>query len=150
MTSGLRALDWSIVIAYLVAIIGVGFAFSRRNKSADAYFKGGGRLPWWVTAFSIYAATFSPLTFLAIPALVYATDMSYYPIFFGAVIATGVAVKWFLPFFISPSHMLFFPSTNINLLFAPILKPLMVVSLSSSFFISSMHSLTASFTRNLR
>ena len=99
MTSGLRALDWSIVIAYLVAIIGVGFAFSRRNKSADAYFKGGGRLPWWVTAFSIYAATFSPLTFLAIPALVYATDMSYYPIFFGAVIATGVAVKWFLPFF---------------------------------------------------
>ena len=99
MTSGLRALDWSIVVAYLVAIIGVGFAFSRRNKSADAYFKGDGRLPWWVTAFSIYAATFSPLTFLAIPALVYATDMSYYPIFFGAVIATGVAVRWFLPFF---------------------------------------------------
>ena len=99
MTSGLRALDWSIVVAYLAAIIGAGFAFSRRNKSADAYFKGGGRLPWWVTAFSIYAATFSPLTFLAIPALVYATDMSYYPIFFGAVLATAVAVKWFLPFF---------------------------------------------------
>ena len=99
MTSGLRALDWSIVIAYLAAIIGVGVAFSRRNRSADAYFKGGGRLPWWVTAFSIYAATFSPLTFLAIPALVYTTDLSYYPIFFGAVIATGAAVRWFLPFF---------------------------------------------------
>ena len=88
-----------IVIAYLVAIIGVGFAFSRRNRTTDAYFKGGGKLPWWVTAFSIYAATFSPLTFLAIPALVYTTDLSYYPIFFGAVIATAVAVKWFLPFF---------------------------------------------------
>ena len=88
-----------IVIAYLIAIIGVGFAFSRRNKTTDAYFKGGGKLPWWVTAFSIYAATFSPLTFLAIPALVYTTDLSYYPIFFGAVIATAVAVKWFLPFF---------------------------------------------------
>ena len=87
------------MIAYLAAIIGVGFAFSRRNRSADAYFKGGGRLPWWVTAFSIYAATFSPLTFLAIPALVYTTDLSYYPIFFGAVIATGAAVRWFLPFF---------------------------------------------------
>ena len=99
VTSGIRAVDWMIVVAYLAAIIGVGFAFSRRNKSADAYFKGGGRLPWWVTAFSIYAATFSPLTFLAIPALVYATDLSYYPIFFGAVAATAVAVKWFLSFF---------------------------------------------------
>ena len=46
VTSGLRALDWSIVIAYLAAIIGVGVAFSRRNRSADAYFKGGGRLAW--------------------------------------------------------------------------------------------------------
>ena len=99
VTGGLRILDWAIVVAYLVAIICVGFAFSRRNRSADAYFKGGGRLPWWVTAFSIYAATFSPLTFLAIPALVYATDLSYYPIFFGSVAATAVAVRWFLPFF---------------------------------------------------
>lgn len=99
MTNGIRVVDWAIVLVYLVALIGVGFAFSRRNKSADAYFKGGGRLPWWVTAFSIYAATFSPLTFLAIPALVYNTDLSYYPIFFGSVIATGVAVWWFLSFF---------------------------------------------------
>ena len=99
MTNAIRALDWVIVIAYLAAIAAVGFAFSRRSKTADAYFKGNGRLPWWVTAFSIYAATFSPLTFLAIPALVYTTDLGYYPIFFGATIATAVAVKWFLPFF---------------------------------------------------
>ena len=77
VTGGIRMLDWTIVIAYLGAIICVGFAFSRRNRSSDAYFKGGGRLPWWVTAFSIYATTFSPLTFLASPALVYATDLSY-------------------------------------------------------------------------
>ncbi len=99
VTGGIHVLDWAIVIAYLVAIMGVGFAFSRRNKSSEVYFKGGGSLPWWVTAFSIYAATFSPLTFLAIPALVYTTDLSYYPIFFGAVLATAVAVRWFLPFF---------------------------------------------------
>ena len=83
VTGGIRVADWVIVVTYLVAIIGTGFAFSRRNKTSDAYFKADGKLPWWVTAFSIYAATFSPLTFLAIPALVYATDLSYYPIFFG-------------------------------------------------------------------
>ena len=41
VTGGIRMLDWTIVIAYLVAIIGVGFAFSRRNKSSEVYFKGG-------------------------------------------------------------------------------------------------------------
>ena len=99
VTASVSWVDWAIVAAYLVAIIGVGFVFSRRSRSADSYFKGGGRLPWWVTAFSIYAATFSPLTFLAIPALVYSTDLSYYPIFFGSVVAAAVAVRWFLPFF---------------------------------------------------
>ena len=44
MTGGIRALDWMIVIVYLIAIIGVGFAFSRRNRTTDAYFKGGGKL----------------------------------------------------------------------------------------------------------
>ena len=99
VTGGIRIIDWTIVIAYLVAVIGVGFIFSRRNKSSEVYFKGGGSLPWWVTAFSIYAATFSPLTFLAIPALVYTTDLSYYPIFFGAIFATAVVIRWFLKFF---------------------------------------------------
>ena len=97
--SPVRWIDWTIVVVYLAAIAAAGLLFMRRNKSASAYFKGGGALPWWVVSFSLFMALFSPLSFLAVPALVYSTDMSYLPIFFGAALAMPVASKWFLPFF---------------------------------------------------
>ena len=99
MSSSVRWIDWAIVVAYLLSIAGAGFVFMGRNKSASAYFKGGGNLPWWVVSFSLFMALFSPLSFLAVPALVYSTDMSYLPIFFGTAIVIPIAAKWFLPFF---------------------------------------------------
>ena len=95
----MRWIDWAIVIAYLVAIAGAGLFFMGRNKSASAYFKGGGNLPWWVVSFSLFMALFSPLSFLAVPALVYSTDLSYLPIFFGTAIVIPIAARWYLPFF---------------------------------------------------
>ena len=99
MSSSVRWIDWAIVVAYLLSIAGAGLVFMGRNKSASAYFKGGGNLPWWVVSFSLFMALFSPLSFLAVPALVYSTDMSYLPIFFGTAIVIPIAAKWFLPFF---------------------------------------------------
>ena len=99
MTGTLRTIDLAIVILYLVGIAGAGFVFARRNKSSDTYFKGGGRLPWWAVALSLFAALFSPLSFLAVPALVYTTDMSYLPIFFGLVFVLPITVRWYIPFF---------------------------------------------------
>ena len=95
----LRTIDLAIVILYLVGIAGAGFLFARKNRSSDAYFRGGGRLPWWAVALSLFAALFSPLTFLAVPALVYTTDMSYLPIFFGVVLVLPITVRWYIPFF---------------------------------------------------
>lgn len=99
LNSSVRWIDWAIVVAYLVSIAGAGLLFMGRNKSASAYFKGGGNLPWWIVSFSLFMALFSPLSFLAVPALVYSTDMGYLPIFFGTAIVIPVAAKWFLPFF---------------------------------------------------
>ena len=99
MVASARWIDWTIVVLYLVAISAAGLMFMGKNKSTSAYFKGGGELPWWVVAFSLFMSLFSPLSFFAVPALVYSTDMSYLPIFFGTAVAIPIAAKWFLPFF---------------------------------------------------
>jgi len=99
VSGGLRAVDLAIVILYLAGIAGASFFFARRNRSSNAYFKGGGHLPWWAVALSLFAALFSPLTFLAVPALVYTTDMSYLPIFFGVVLVLPMTIRWYIPFF---------------------------------------------------
>ena len=95
----LRPIDLAIVILYLAGVAAAGLVFARGNRSSDAYFKGGGKLPWWAVSLSLFAALFSPLSFLAIPALVYSTDMSYLPIFFGVAIVLPVTIRWYIPFF---------------------------------------------------
>ena len=60
----MKPFDIAVIAAYLVLMAGVGFWFMRRNKDADAYFRAGGRLPWWVVSLSIYATMFSSITFM--------------------------------------------------------------------------------------
>ena len=92
-------LDIAVIVVYLLGMAGMGFYFMRRNKDADAYFKAGGKLPWWVVSLSIYATMFSSITFMSVPAMAFSGDMSYFVIAFGIPIMALVTVKWYLPFF---------------------------------------------------
>ncbi len=65
----------------------------RRNRSADDYFRAGGKLPWWVVSLSIYATMFSSITFISIPAMSYLDDCRYYVISFGILILAPVVAK---------------------------------------------------------
>lgn len=56
----LNAVDWSIVIVFFVISLGIGiWAAKYSNKSADDYFTGGGKMPWWLLGISMVATTFS-------------------------------------------------------------------------------------------
>lgn len=49
----LSVLDQIIVVVYLAAIMGIGFAMKRRAaKGMSSYFLGGRQLPWWALAMS--------------------------------------------------------------------------------------------------
>ena len=98
-TKSWHPLNYVVVVLYLAGMAGMGFWFMRRNRSADAYFKGGGRIPWWVVALSIYATMFSSITFISIPALAYLTDCRYFAISFGIILLAPVVTRYYLPFF---------------------------------------------------
>ena len=95
----MSGLDVAVVVAYLLGMAGMGFWFMRRNRDADAYFRAGGKLPWWVVSLSIYATMFSSITFMSVPAMAFSGDMSYFVISFGIPIIALVTVRWYLPFF---------------------------------------------------
>ena len=98
-TKPYHPLNWAIIALYLAVMAAMGLWFMHRNKSSDDYFRGGGRLPWWVVSMSIYATMFSSITFLSIPALTYLTDCRYLVISFGVILLAPVVTKWYLPFF---------------------------------------------------
>ncbi|NOZ60758.1 MAG: Na+:solute symporter [Calditrichaeota bacterium] len=56
----LSALDWSIIIGYLIFSFGLAALYIRRaNKGMAEFFVSGRSLPWWLLGTSMVATTFS-------------------------------------------------------------------------------------------
>ena len=97
--TSLHPLNIAVFAVYLALMVAMGLFFSRRNKSSDDYFRGGGKLPWWAVSLSLYATMFSSITFLSVPAKVFHSDMRYFSLSFGILLLAPVVVRWYLPFF---------------------------------------------------
>lgn len=64
-------IDYAIVLASLLAAIGMGVYFAHRQKDTSTYFAGGGNIPAWAVGMSIFATLISSVTFLAYPGAAY-------------------------------------------------------------------------------
>ena len=91
--------NWTVLALYLLGMLGMGIYFMRREKGADDFFKGGGRIPWWAAGISIYATMLSAITYMAIPAKAYATDWTYYPMLWMIPIVGFPVIWYYLPYF---------------------------------------------------
>lgn len=66
----LTAIDWAIVVAYLVLSAGVGFYFTKKGgESLSEYFLSGRNVPWWLAGVSMVATTFAADTPLVVTGL---------------------------------------------------------------------------------
>ncbi|MDG3581110.1 sodium:solute symporter family transporter [Galbibacter pacificus] len=93
------ALNYGILIAYLLISLFIGLYFSRKQKSTNDYFKGGGRVPWWASGLSVFGTLLSALTFMAIPAKSFLTDWSYFFLNMAAILIVPVIAIYFIPYF---------------------------------------------------
>ena len=91
--------NWAALIAYLVAIVGMGVYFSRREKTTDDFFLAGRRIPWWAAGLSIFGTSLSAITFMAIPAKAYATNWVFFLGNIVAVLLVPLIVAFYIPFF---------------------------------------------------
>src|SRR5262247_1295398 len=67
----LTALDWTVVAAYFLFNLAVGFYYkSRAGKSTGEFFLGGRNVPWWLAGTSMVATTFAADTPLAVTGMV--------------------------------------------------------------------------------
>ena len=94
-------INWTVVALYLGGMIYIGYWFMKRDaaSSTEAYFRGGQRVPWWVAGLSIFATMLSSITFMAIPARAYQTDISWYIGQLPILIVVPLVVFFYLPFF---------------------------------------------------
>src|SRR6266576_7195856 len=92
---GLNALDFVVIVAYLVGITLLGVYVGRRQRDAKDYFVADREIPWWAVLFSIVASETSALTFISIPGLAYAGNLGFLEIATGYLVGR-IAVAYVL------------------------------------------------------
>jgi len=94
---GFSTLDGILVLIYLVGIAVAGAWVGGKQSSAQDYFLGGKRIPWWAVCFAIVATETSTLTFISIPGLAYVSNLNFLQIAFGYILGRIVVARVLLP-----------------------------------------------------
>ncbi|KAA1189125.1 sodium/solute symporter [Pseudohalioglobus sediminis] len=93
------ALNWSILVIYVIANLGLGFFLGKKIHSADDFFLGDRSIPWWAIGISVVSTYVSALTFLGGPAWSYTDGLSVIAIHLNYPLVIFFVVTFFLPFF---------------------------------------------------
>ena len=99
MTAAFTLLDWSVLLVYFGVITWIGHRLSGQQSSTHEYFLGSRDVPWYAVSASIVATAVSGVTFIGVPALVFAEggDLRYLQF-----CLAGFISKWLLGRFILP------------------------------------------------
>jgi SSS family solute:Na+ symporter len=92
-----QPLDWLVMAAYGVAILGIGVYFARRQRDAADYFLGQHDLPWWAVMLSIVATETSALTVISVPGIAARGDLTFLQLPFGYLLGRVGVALWLLP-----------------------------------------------------
>ena len=95
----IRFLDGLAVGVYLLAMVGVGLYFARKNNTTEEYFVGNRSFPGWVLGLSMLGTIVSSATFLALPAAAYVLDWRQLSVNLVLPFVAVLAVLIFIPFF---------------------------------------------------
>jgi SSS family solute:Na+ symporter len=93
------ALDLAIVAAYVLGILGLGLALSRRGRESDRYMAAGRSLPGWAVGLAIFGSYVSSISYFANPGKAYAADWNFFVFSLAAIPAALLATRIFIPFY---------------------------------------------------
>lgn len=95
----LPLVDIAIIFVYLLAMVWIGFHFSRKNKDTDQFTKASGKIPGWAIGLSIYATFLSSNTFLGVPGKAFGGNWNAFVFSISMPLAAWVASRYFVSFY---------------------------------------------------
>src|SRR5881396_1014933 len=102
---GFSAIDYIVLLAYLIGITVFGMLFRKSQKSVKDYFVGAKNINWVVISLSIVATETSTLTLVGVPAMAYAKfarpeqggNFTYLQVVLGYIVARIIISFLFIP-----------------------------------------------------
>jgi SSS family transporter len=93
--------DYVVMVVYLLAVVGIGWHFSKNENSTDDYLLGGRRIPWWAIAISMFATLMSALSFLGVPSEAFKHGCRLWILMAFAPFAMWLSIRLFMRFYYS-------------------------------------------------
>ena len=102
---GFSAIDYAVLLLYLIGITVFGTLFRRSQKTVKDYFIGAKNIHWIVISLSIVATETSTLTLVGVPAIAYSTyrrpelggNLTYLQVVMGYIVARFIISLLFIP-----------------------------------------------------
>ncbi|WP_273566014.1 sodium:solute symporter family transporter [Maribacter halichondriae] len=89
--------DYIVIAIYFVLILAIGVVFSRMaSKSTSDYFRGGGRMLWWMVGSTAFMAQFSAVTFTGAAGKAFADGFAIVAVYIGNTFAFFVGYAFFV------------------------------------------------------
>lgn len=95
----MTAIDYSVMIATLLFIVGYGTWKTRKSSNIEGYLLGDKELKWGTIGLSVMATQASAITFLSTPGLAYESGMAFVQNYLGLPLALIVVSAVFIPMF---------------------------------------------------
>ena len=95
----MRALDWLVVLVWVVWIVYDGLRRSKGTDKVEGYFLANRSLPWWAVGLSVMATQMSAVTMVGTTGQAYATGLRFVQLYFGLPLAMIILSLTVVPFF---------------------------------------------------
>lgn len=93
----MATIDWIIIALFIVALIAIGYRFSKRNSNIEDYFVAGRSMPGWLVAIAATGTSISAGTFVGSPELGFNTNLTYVMNLIGAIFGGCLVAALLLP-----------------------------------------------------
>jgi len=100
MAFNLSAIDFLVIILYLVFIIWRGFVYAKKHENAEQYFLAGRSLTWPLIGLSLFASNMSSSSLIGLAGSGYETGLSVYSYEWMATVVLIIFAMFFLPFYL--------------------------------------------------
>ncbi len=104
MNTGLHPVDLGVIAAVMLGVTLLGHRLSGRIHDRRGFFQADGTMPWWAVSASIIATVVSAVTFVSVPAAVFAPagNLTYFQVILGLALGKVVVARLLArPFYLS-------------------------------------------------
>lgn len=88
-----------ILVGYFILLLTISAFVSKKSSNNDAFFRGNKKSPWYVVAIGMLGASISGVTFVSVPGMVGALDMTYMQMVLGFIPGYLIVAYVLLPLY---------------------------------------------------